>query len=63
MLLQSYDLIVEQKPGTDNSNADGLSHQAEDAPSFEERGDVRIPTQDKNKTFSIDVVKCGYVHV
>ena len=46
MLLQSYDFSVEHKPGVDNSNADGLSRQAEDAPSLEQRGDVRIPTQD-----------------
>ena len=45
MLLQSYDFTVEPKPGADNSNADGLSRQAEDVLSFEERGDVRIPTQ------------------
>ena len=37
MLLQSYDFTVEHKPGADNSNADGLSRQAEDGPSFEER--------------------------
>ena len=40
MLLQSYDFTVGHKPGADNSNADGLSRQAEDGPSFEERGDV-----------------------
>ena len=45
MLLQSYDFTVEHKPAADNSNADGLSCQAKDGPSFGVRGDVRIQTQ------------------
>ena len=44
--LESYDITVENKAEAGNSNADGLSRQAEDGPSFEKWGDVRIPIQD-----------------
>ncbi len=44
MPLQSYDFTVEHKPWADNSNANGVSCQAEDGPSFEVREVVRIQT-------------------